>query len=238
MEPETVQHLLAINQEFYQNFAKSFSDTRQRIQPGVLKAIDGISPTARVLDLGCGNGLLANELATLGHNGPFTGIDSSDELLAEARNLVHHPQARFIRSEFINDPWATSLSVPFDLVFAFAVLHHVPGAHERERWLFEVRKLTASEGTFSFSNWNFLSSNRLKDRIVPWSRVDLGESDLESGDFLLDWRRGGVGLRYVHAFERGEIEALLSTASFEVKEQYFSDGENGILGNYYITQPV
>jgi tRNA (uracil-5-)-methyltransferase TRM9 len=238
MEPETVQRLLHINQEFYQTFAKSFSDTRQRIQPGVLKAIDEISPAARVLDLGCGNGLLANELATAGHNGAYIGIDSSDEMLAEARNTVDHPQARFIRAEFINDSWATSLSKPFDLIFAFAVLHHIPGVRERERWLFEIRKLINAEGTFSFSNWNFLSSTRLRDRMVPWNRVDLSASDVESGDYLLDWRRDGVGLRYVHAFESGEIEALLSTASFEVNETYFSDGENGTLGSYYIARPV
>jgi len=45
------------------DLALQFSATRQRLQPGVLQVLQTIQPDDLVLDLGCGNGELAEELA-------------------------------------------------------------------------------------------------------------------------------------------------------------------------------
>ncbi len=91
---------------------------------------------------------------------------------------------------------------------------------------------------FIFSNWQFLNSPRWIARIQPWERVELTASDLDSHDYLLDWRRGGEGLRYVHHFSEAELAALAKETGFEVLETFVSDGAEGNLGLYQIWRPT
>ena len=81
MQPEIANQLLELNHQFYQTFAAEFSSTRQRLQPGVLKVIGAIPHTAKILDLGCGNGLLAAEVMKQGHTGYYVGMDMADRLI-------------------------------------------------------------------------------------------------------------------------------------------------------------
>ncbi|NJN44462.1 MAG: hypothetical protein HC806_06905 [Anaerolineae bacterium] len=71
MAPEVVEKLLDINRQFYQTFAEAFDATRQRVQPGVARVLGMIPPQARILDLGCGNGEVARELARRGFAGEY-----------------------------------------------------------------------------------------------------------------------------------------------------------------------
>ena len=91
--------------------------------------------------------------------------------------------------------------------------------------------LTAS-GRFIHSNWQFLNSERLRKRIHPWEEIGLSDSQVDPGDYLLDWRRGGFGLRYVHHFREGELNRLAAESGFKVVETFYSDGETGNLGLY------
>jgi ubiquinone/menaquinone biosynthesis C-methylase UbiE len=83
MNTDTIQRLLALNYQFYQTFAAQFSATRQRLQPGVLRLLQTIPLTSRLLDLGCGNGGLARQLAQSGYQGEYLGLDFSVALLAQ-----------------------------------------------------------------------------------------------------------------------------------------------------------
>jgi hypothetical protein len=79
-----------------------------------------------------------------------------------------------------------------------------------------------------------MNSPRLRARIRPWKTIDLSDDEVEPGDYLLDWRRGGYGLRYVHHFDEGELSILADEAGFEVRETFYSDGENSRLGLYQV----
>jgi hypothetical protein len=72
--------------------------------------------------------------------------------------------------------------------------------------------------------------------VHPWNTIGLSESDVDPGDYLLDWRQGGQGVRYVHHFSQAELEELAEAAGYEVIESYLSDGENGRLGLYQVWQ--
>jgi hypothetical protein len=74
----------------------------------------------------------------------------------------------------------------------------------------------------------------LKARIQPWSRVGLADGDVDEGDYLLDWRSGGEGLRYAHLFSAEELFGLAEQIEMSLNEIFFSDGENGRLGLYQI----
>ncbi len=75
MDKATANQLLDLNRQFYQTFALQFSQTRQRLQPGVHKILERIPPEAIVLDLGCGNGELQKALTKRGHSGYYVGLE-------------------------------------------------------------------------------------------------------------------------------------------------------------------
>jgi len=83
-----------------------------------------------------------------------------------------------------------------------------------------------------------LNSPRLRERIQSWEMIGLNTSQIDPHDYLLDWRHGGFGLRYVHHFSPSELENLASDTGFEIVDAFVSDGEGGNLGLYQVWQPV
>jgi SAM-dependent methyltransferase len=234
VNPTTLSRLLELNRQFYQTFALSFSATRQRLQPGVLRILETIEPQADLLDLGCGNGELSHELARCGHAGSYTGLDFSPPLLDEAR-AGQPDNFRFVQADLSSADWDIALGENrYDGIFLFAVLHHIPGVELRLQLLRKVGRLLKTQGRFIHSTWQFLNSTRLAARVQPWERVGLTAADVDEGDYLLDWREGGQGLRYVHHFSETELNGLAQQAGFKVVESFLSDGENGRLGLYQV----
>ncbi len=130
-------------------------------------------------------------------------------LLEVARHGWEDAPATFIRADLSATDWDKRMLAPtrqrFDVVTAFAVLHHIPGATLRSCILEKVHNLLSPGGKFIHSEWQFLNSEKLKIRVQPWHEVGLTDKDVEPGDYLLDWRSGGRGLRYVHQFEEAEL---------------------------------
>src|SRR5262245_37967584 len=96
MNLATAARLLELNREFYTRFGNSFSATRHRIQPGVRRVLNMLKGDETILDLGCGNGELARELAKRGHRGSYLGVDFSPPLLREAESRPEGFSARFM----------------------------------------------------------------------------------------------------------------------------------------------
>jgi tRNA (uracil-5-)-methyltransferase TRM9 len=237
MDADTAARLIEINRDFYTRFGDSFSATRHRIQPGVRRVLGTLTGDESILDLGSGNGELARELAKRGHHGPYLGLDFSLPLLQEADSQPEGFSARFLEIDL------TQLSVKkeqalvigkWSVVTVFAVLHHIPSREIRLNILRAGRELLAENGKFILSNWQFLNSEKLRARIQDWSRVGLSNEDVDSGDYLLDWRSGGEGLRYVHYFSEDELASLADAAGFIVRDTFYSDGEGGNLSLYHI----
>lgn len=242
MENQTAARLLALNKQFYQTFGAEFSSTRGRLQPGVLRALDRLTGDESILDLGCGNGELARELMRRGHRGPYTGLDFSLSLLEVARHGWEDAPATFLRADLTAGGWekrvVPSTGRPFDLVSAFAVLHHIPGRELRLTILQKVRSLLPPGGEFIHSEWQFLSSPKLMERVQPWEAAGFSPQEVDADDYLLDWRSGGRGLRYVHHFDEDELEALAAASGFRVREVFLSDGSNGRLGLYQVWEAI
>ncbi len=234
MNSVTAQRLIELNREFYSRFGDSFSATRQRLQPGVNKIIETIHVDDSVLDLGCGNGHFLHELIRRGHRAPLLGVDFSLPLLRNAESTlgVEFREADLTQLSVISEP--LSVAGHWSLITLFATLHHIPSTEIRLDILRTVRKLLKPGGRFILSNWQFLNSEKLKARIQPWSRVGLADSDVDEGDYLLDWRSGGEGLRYAHQFSAEELLGLCKQAEMSLSESFLSDGENGRLGLYQV----
>lgn len=165
-------------------------------------------------------------------------MDFSLAMLEEARTSRPDDQSVFIQADLSSPDWDQRVSVttaePFDLVVAFAVLHHIPGVLRRTAILRKVHALLRPGGLFIHSEWQFLNSEKWKKRVQDWREVNLTLDDLDEGDTLLDWRGGGRGLRYVHTFSEKELSWLAEESAFQVKRTFLSDGENGKLGLYQV----
>jgi 2-polyprenyl-3-methyl-5-hydroxy-6-metoxy-1,4-benzoquinol methylase len=244
MNLDVAARLIQLNRDFYERFGADFSATRQRLQPGVTRLLPTFARDASILDLGCGNGELARTLARNGHRGPYLGLDFSVPLLQEADSSLEGFSANFVEFDLtklsVNSDRSiinyqlliSNLQSPFTLITCFATLHHIPSTELRLNLLKTVSTLLAPNGLFLLSNWQFLNSAKLRARIQPWKRIGLSDHDVDEGDYLLDWRRGGEGLRYAHQFSEDELSELAAQTGFVVADSFYSDGDGGNLGLY------
>ncbi len=247
VNPDATQKILAVNRQFYQTFASQFSNTRMRLQPGVRSILERLTSSESILDLGCGNGYLACQVAERFPDISYTGLDNSPDLLALAqRACAGQHNITFYIADLSTVNWDLILlaapdidsTTQFDTILAFAVLHHLPGEALRVNVLKKVRKLLKPGGLFIHSEWQFLKNPRLHSRIQPWETIGLSEEDIDPGDYLLDWRHGGQGLRYIHHFSEDELEEIALATEFIILETFYADGEGGNLGLYQIWQPA
>ena len=247
MKDWVIDKIALINQEFYQQFANSFSSTRQRIQPGVARILGQINGTLDWLDVGCGNGTLAFACLETGRTGSYLGCDFSRELLENAHQILAQytipPDFRpeFHQVDLNSTTWAEELPQKhWPQISLFAVLHHIPDRENRLRLCRSLRGLLQPEGQVFVSVWQLQNSARLLPRVKPWEMVDIPHHEVEEGDVLMDWRAGrrdadsGEALRYVHIFSESELIDLAGRAGFQVKDSFYSDGHEGNLGLYQI----
>ena len=100
-----------------------FAGERMRPAVDLLARIPAAAP-GTVVDLGCGAGNLAPLLLGRWPRAALTGVDSSPEMLAQARKV--YPQAQFIQADI--GAWRPAR--PVDVLFSNAALHWLDG-HER-----------------------------------------------------------------------------------------------------------
>jgi trans-aconitate methyltransferase len=83
-----------------------------------------LSGDERVLDIGCGDGILASEIAECLPRGSILGVDSSEEMILFASSTF--PQERFANLAFeVIDASDLPFEGEFDIVFSNAALHWV-----------------------------------------------------------------------------------------------------------------
>jgi tRNA (uracil-5-)-methyltransferase TRM9 len=226
VDAELVKRLLDLNRDFYSRFARDFSETRGVERMNIEPLAPYLKSGAKVLDVGCGNGRLVKRLDRAGYALDYVGVDASTELIEIAHTRQFQNVAVELRVADITLPgWTQTLPAPFDLTLAFAVLHHVPSFELRRRVLRDIHVLLKPGGVLVLSNWQFTRGDRLRKKLVPWQRLSIDERELEEGDALLDWQRGGTGYRYVHLLTETEVQSLAEQSDFEVIEQFYADAD-------------
>jgi ubiquinone/menaquinone biosynthesis C-methylase UbiE len=105
-----------------------------------------IGPSDRILDLGCGTGIVARVLhERLGAAASVAGVDASPAMLAKARSCA--PDVDWVDGDAAALPFADAA---FELVLCQHMLQFVP---ERAAVLREVRRVLSPGGRFLASTW-------------------------------------------------------------------------------------
>jgi len=110
----------------------------------------------------------------------------------------------------------------------------LPGSKYRLELLKTLAQSLPESGLLIFSLWQFKKDPRLASRIIPNKNLPtyLDPRKLESGDYLLDWRRDQSlttpQLRYCHHFSDPEIDQLISdlaaTTHLQLLSRFVADG--------------
>jgi tRNA (uracil-5-)-methyltransferase TRM9 len=241
MDAATITRLNTINRDFYAVTADAFDATRGTSWPGWEQVLDGVTDassasgrTLRVLDVGCGNGrfgvFLAERLAGRGVTLDYTGVDSNARLLHHAQESLAERAgmvARLMQQDVVEQPL---MEGEYDLVTLFGVIHHIPGAAQREHFMQQVAVRVQPGGHLAFAAWCFYESARLRERIVSWP----DDLVVEAHDYLLDWRRGERALRYCHYVDETEHERLIQATGLNNVTTYRADGEGGQMNRYSV----
>ncbi len=247
MDKLITEKLLILNREFYAAFAQHFAASRPVSDPALTAILPYIPPRARVLDVGCGNGRLALLLNRERQGATYVGIDAAPALIEAARvqtNQITNISAQFHVADVTQPNWTSDVghwtlsTGHWTLITCLAVLHHIPGFDIRARVLRDMAGLLYPGGRLILSTWQFLENERMRRKIVDWAEVGILEKTLEQGDYLLDWKRGGRGLRYCHLVNEAEVEQLAAASGLRVRETFRAGGREGNLSLFAILESL
>jgi len=134
----------------YDQFAKDFSDTRDRPWPEFEIFMPEIKTGQRILDLGCGNARLRGYLPeTVIRPGDYFGFDISEKLLQIARK--NFPKDAFFRGNFgKNLPFGAQ---NFDWVISIAAFHHLLNKKAQHKFLSEMTRVLKPGGKVFITTW-------------------------------------------------------------------------------------
>jgi 2-polyprenyl-6-hydroxyphenyl methylase/3-demethylubiquinone-9 3-methyltransferase len=195
--------------------SQPLSAIRSALNPGrllylrrVLDQLDVNPRGRRILDIGCGGGLLAEDLARLGFE--VVGVDPSQPSLAIARA---HAEASGLRIQYEAGagedlPFAEA---SFDLAVCCDVLEHVA---DLDRVIAETARILKPAGVYVYDTINrtFLSRLVVIHLLQQWEPTRLMPPDLH------DWRQFIRPLELVEVMARHGLEdrdrtGLMPTAS-------------------------
>lgn len=226
MDKQIAEQLLNSVRMDYDTIAAHFSDTRTQQWPTVRALLQRfVQPGNTVLDLGCGNGRLADMTDEIKAN--YIGVDVSAELIARAQQL--RPKHDFRIGTMMQIPLANN---SVDHTFLIASLHHIPSFAYRLHVLEEVKRVTRSGGYIICTNWNLHQWRFSKLRLRWNARKLFGRSHMDWNDTLVPWKtHNGTVLaqRYYHGFTERELTRLTRAAGLELVEHYYET--RGVRGN-------
>jgi ubiquinone/menaquinone biosynthesis C-methylase UbiE len=127
-----------------------------------------IGPSDRVLDLGCGTGIVARVLRErLGGAARITGIDVSARMIEKARSLA--PEIEWHEGNALELPFAER---SFDVVLCQQMLQFVPDLGKALR---EIRRILVPRGRLVASAWRSRGEQPLHDSLGRIAERHLGK---------------------------------------------------------------
>jgi len=188
----------------------------------------GVAAGQRVVDVGCGSGVLTEELARRIGDDHVAGADPSPLLAACAERV---PGADLKRAAAEDLPWPDEA---FDAALAQLVLHFMTDV---EAGIAEMARVTRAGGVVAACTWDFSGGMKLLGTFWESARaLDPGAAETETSAFdkaRLDalWRGAGLG--------DVEVDALVVSSRYEDFDELWGTFLLGVgpAGQYLASQP-
>lgn len=208
----------------YNTIAKDWDVSRYRPSPIKIKLLKAVKKGMIVGDIGCGNGLIIPEVLKNGAKKYF-GLDISSGLIKIAKNKY----TAEIKKGIVELKVGNALKLPygnnkFDVIFSFAVMHHLPDQENHLKFLREINRVLKPGGKAVIINWNLLNKKtsdkfQIKEKLVKTKKEGYNERDVFVG-----WKAtpGKDIKRFIHIFIPEEIKTLARQIKFKkIRNEYF-----------------
>ncbi|MBN1618430.1 class I SAM-dependent methyltransferase [Candidatus Dojkabacteria bacterium] len=262
MEKSLIERLVKINETFYSNIYDEFDSSRSTSWPGWKKfwpLLKFNKAIVNILDIGCGNGRFIPFINNFDINYKYTGFDISSELLNLAKKRYVKNNIKFLVGDLLKINESEICDFHYDLITCFNVFHHIPSYRIRVECIKKLISLLNPDGFIVLTFWKFVEFKRFNEHLIPWGSLNVNESDLESGDFIMDWRSFTskisessisnsstqtipTNVRYCHYFSDAEVDQILSdilsNCDINLINRFRSDGREKKLNEYVILQLV
>jgi ubiquinone/menaquinone biosynthesis C-methylase UbiE len=216
MNKKYAQYLLNKTRQDYNRMAMLFSIKRERLTPDILYLKKYARSGDKVLDLGCGSGRL-NKLFAGVDGIDYTGTDVSQGLISIAKKK--YPDRRFILTDFFKLPFKKKT---YDKIFCLSVIHHIPSAELRQKFLHEARRVLKPNGRLIITAWSVWDNKKVKRINLKFKlRRILFLTKMDKNDIFLPFRdnRGKIlAQRYLHCFKKQELLQLIKRAGFKIEK--------------------
>jgi len=223
MQKRKAQEIVRQMRQIYNTAAREWDVSRNAPSGIKMKLIRGVKKEMRVLDLGCGNGLMAG--AIMNRGGHYTGVDISGKLIALCKKrfalYIKTKQAEFVIANAVKLPFKNNF---FDFAVSIAVMHHIPSADFRLKFLQELYRVLKPGATVKIDNWN-LHENWGRKKFKIDEQLKNTPAGHDYGDVYVSWKatRGKDLPRFIHVFSDRELKDLARMAGFKkIKIEYFN----------------
>lgn len=266
MNNETAEILCKLNNDFYRNQSRSFSETRQAPWTGWKRCAEILEEAGyknmeefSVFDLACGNLRFESFLASKFPETKivFYAIDDCDDLVeasaaftqgsaAETAPLltVEYQSLDILQAAMKGLSAKNCWEAPIcDLSVSFGFFHHVPSRDYRKKILADLMDQTRSGGFVIISLWQFLNNESLKEKAQATHERALQElalPKLDENDYLLGWKNIPGAYRYCHSFSEEEIDEIIESVypKGQLVSRFVTDGRTDNLNTYLVFKVV
>jgi cyclopropane fatty-acyl-phospholipid synthase-like methyltransferase len=162
------------------------------------KLVDRLKPNAKILDVGCGNGLPVDKFL-IEKGFKVTGVDISPEQIKLVKQNL--PKGNFKQMDMANISFPSN---HFDAIVSFHSIYHVP-RNEHESLAQKFYDMLVDNGylmiTMGIKDWE-TTGELAEDIIMFWSQFDRGKN-------LDIVRKAGFKIIYEEIYTSGENEHLI-----------------------------
>ena len=158
-----------------------------------------IRPGDRVLDLGCGPGLLLQSIAALNPDSTFVGVDYSDTMIGRCNESLRARglhNVRFHIDDMTNLPSLPARSV--DVVLSSMAMHHLPDTSALHACFHAIERVMAPDGRIFVADFGRLRSLKSIEYFVRRA-IPPGEPRLEQ-DYRASLRAAFSTEEFIQAF--------------------------------------
>lgn len=202
----------------YDTIASHFSNTRHDPWPEFESLKELIqAENTKVLDVGCGNGRLADVIQVA----DYTGLDLSSQLLTIAKQRF--PHHTFVHGSVLQLPFPDK---QFDIITCIATLQHIPTVEYRQQAMSEMARVLKPGGRLFMLNWNLAGQAQYQSYRVNQTK------GYDEGDYLIPWKndRGEVlAKRYYHGFGIAEIAKLAKNTKLQIIKNELGEDKRNIV---------